>query len=71
MPRLLAASISMKSKELEARVSPLALPPEAISRQETQVRQGSTVGRISLPTSLRQSRAMARMRAMVVLPMPR
>src|SRR5271154_4489620 len=43
MPRLEAASISMKSKEWEDRLSPLALPPEEISRQETHWRQGSTV----------------------------
>ena len=48
-----------------------ALPPEEISRQETHCRQGSTVGRSAVPTSVRQSRAIARMRAMVVLPMPR
>ena len=61
MPRLVAASISMTSTEL----------PERISVQDSQTLQGSAVGRTSEPMALRQLSAMARMRAMVVLPMPR
>jgi len=38
--------------------------------QESQTSQGSAVGRATLPIGLRQLSAMARMRAMVVLPMP-
>ena len=61
MPRLVAASISMTSTALPARTSV----------QDSQVSQGSTVGRAAEPMGLRQLRAMARMRAMVVLPIPR
>ena len=61
MPRLVAASISMTSTELPAR----------ISMQDSQTSQGSAVGRTALPMGLRQLSAQARMRAMVVLPMPR
>ena len=61
MPRLVAASISMTSTALPAR----------ISVQDSQTSQGSAVGRAAVPMGLRQLRAMARMRAMVVLPMPR
>jgi hypothetical protein len=39
--------------------------------QESHVPQGSGVGRVGEPISVRQFRAMATMRAMVVLPMPR
>ena len=55
MPRLLAASISMTSRDT----------PSAIARQAVQVLSGVGVG----PRS--QLRAFARMRAVVVLPVPR
>jgi hypothetical protein len=61
MPRLVAASISMTSVAL----------PWRISMQESQTPQGSGVGRWRVPISVRQFRAWATMRAMVVLPMPR
>ena len=41
------------------------------SVQDSQTSHGSAVGRRGLPIGLRQLRAAARMRAMVVLPMPR
>ena len=45
--------------------------PERISVQDSQTLQGSGVGRAGSPMAVRQLRALARMRAMVVLPMPR
>ena len=61
MPRLVAASISMTSTALPAR----------ISVQASQMPQGSAWGVQAEPIVRWQFSAMARMRAMVVLPMPR
>ncbi len=72
MPRLVAASISSTSKECDSSKMEFSWrEAEEISRQLTQMRQGSSVGRSGEPTGVLQFNAAARMRAMVVLPMPR
>ena len=61
MPRLEAASISITSRET----------PSAMPTQWRQTPQGAVVGWSSAPSGPTQLRALARMRAVLVLPVPR